>query len=117
MKVERFQKRPVVVEAVQFDGTLACADFIYEWANPPTDECKPPDPGYYAKALITRDHPDSPPEDKESAHPIGWYLTISTLEGNMIANAGDWVIKGVRGEFYPCKPDIFDETYVLESDS
>lgn len=40
-----------------------------------------------------------------------YYLYIVTLEGNMRVNIGDYVIKGVRGEFYPCKPDIFEETY------
>jgi hypothetical protein len=39
------------------------------------------------------------------------YLTIDTLEGQMVANKGDWIIKGVMGEFYPCKPDIFEATY------
>ena len=38
-------------------------------------------------------------------------LKIQTLEGDMIANLGDWIIKGVKGEFYPCKPDIFEATY------
>lgn len=38
-------------------------------------------------------------------------LMICTLEGNMIANVNDWIIKGLRGEFYPCKPDIFEKTY------
>lgn len=36
---------------------------------------------------------------------------IETLEGTMIANVGDYIIKGVNGEFYPCKPDIFEQTY------
>jgi hypothetical protein len=38
-------------------------------------------------------------------------LVIPTLEGNHLANRGDWIIKGVKGEFYPCKPDIFEATY------
>lgn len=38
-------------------------------------------------------------------------LIIPTLEGDYIANEGDWIIKGVKGEFYPCKPDIFEMTY------
>lgn len=38
-------------------------------------------------------------------------LRIATLEGIMLAVEGDWVIKGVKGELYPCKPDIFEETY------
>ncbi len=38
-------------------------------------------------------------------------ITINTLEGKMTASEGDWIIKGVNGEFYPCKPDIFEKTY------
>lgn len=38
-------------------------------------------------------------------------IVIRTLEGEMRAIAGDWIIKGVNGEFYPCKPDIFEKTY------
>ena len=41
----------------------------------------------------------------------GTTLVIHTLEGNMKANIGDYIIKGINGEFYPCKPDIFDKTY------
>lgn len=43
-------------------------------------------------------------------------LTICTLEGDMIVNKGDWIIQGINGEIYPCKPDIFEKTYdLLES--
>lgn len=42
---------------------------------------------------------------------IGVPLGIKTLEGVMTVTDGDWIIKGVKGEFYPCKPDIFDATY------
>ena len=38
-------------------------------------------------------------------------LSIDTLEGRMMVNTGDYIIKGVNGEFYPCKPDIFEKTY------
>lgn len=38
-------------------------------------------------------------------------IVITTLEGNMWARVGDWIIKGVAGEFYPCKPNIFEKTY------
>jgi hypothetical protein len=41
----------------------------------------------------------------------GDYVDIGTREGLMVASKGDWIIKGVKGEFYPCKPDIFDITY------
>lgn len=43
-------------------------------------------------------------------------LVISTLEGDMLASVGDFIIRGVKGEFYPCKPDIFEQTYdIVES--
>ena len=41
----------------------------------------------------------------------GKKIIISTYEGNMTANVGDWIIRGIKGEFYPCKPDIFEATY------
>jgi hypothetical protein len=41
----------------------------------------------------------------------GGSLVIPTLEGDMLARAGDWIIKGVKGEFYPCRHDIFEATY------
>ena len=46
----------------------------------------------------------------------GDYVDIGTLEGLMVASKGDFIIKGVNGEFYPCKPDIFAKTYELESE-
>jgi hypothetical protein len=39
------------------------------------------------------------------------YIVIQTLEGKMAATPGDWIIKGIKGEFYPCRPDIFEATY------
>lgn len=47
---------------------------------------------------------DPPPDIPEGIY-------IATLEGEMRADPGDWIIKGVHGEFYPCKPNIFDATY------
>ena len=41
----------------------------------------------------------------------GTSIFIDTLEGEMRADCGDWIIQGVKGEFYPCKPDIFEKTY------
>lgn len=40
-----------------------------------------------------------------------WEMVIHTLEGDMHLSPGDWLIQGVQGEFYPCKPDIFEATY------
>ena len=46
-----------------------------------------------------------------SWNPLKAQAFIATLEGTMTADAGDWIIKGVKGEFYPCKPNIFEATY------
>ena len=54
---------------------------------------------------------DGKPEGQQEGEKIS--LTIPTLEGVMTANENDWVIKGVKGEIYPCKPDIFELTYEL----
>lgn len=58
---------------------------------------------------------DNRDEIKAWSGATDWYyrpeLVIPTLEGNMSAYPGDWIIKGVKGEFYPCKPDIFEATY------
>lgn len=49
---------------------------------------------------------------KGTSLPVGErVIAIQTLEGEMWADIGDWIIKGVKGEFYPCKPDIFEQTY------
>lgn len=40
-----------------------------------------------------------------------WCAKIHTIEGTMTANEGDWIIRGIKGELYPCKPDIFEATY------
>jgi len=42
---------------------------------------------------------------------LGIVFGIQTLEGDMLARIGDWIIKGINGEFYPCKPEIFEKTY------
>jgi len=79
----KYRKKPVVIEAEHF-----------------TEENK-----NRAFSFITCEHyPDRGVGNK----PI---ITIQTLEGKMTAELGDWIIKGVKGEFYPCKPDIFEATY------
>lgn len=45
------------------------------------------------------------------------WAAITTLEGNMLAQCGDWLIRGVNGEFYSCKPNIFEKTYMQEFDT
>jgi hypothetical protein len=86
-RVVRFRKKPVVIEAMQLDGQSAK---VAEWLNS------------YGCKFTAQTHPTDSKKDS---------LLIETLEGTMIAAPGDWIIRGVEGEFYPCKPDIFAKTY------
>lgn len=93
----RYRKKPVEIEAVQWDGTAEGATSIIDWilASGPT-------------ASYTCSNPDRcSGTDGDVPHSI----SIQTLEGTMRAELDDWIIKGVAGEFYPCKPDIFAATY------
>lgn len=80
----KFRKKPVIIEAVQWNG------------------------GNYEqmKDFITADF-----KYRGNIATAETTLIIPTLEGDMTANIGDYIIKGVNGEFYPCKPDIFKKTY------
>ncbi len=83
----QYRKKPVEIQAVQFDGNFRCLDIfsIHEVGD-----------------FKLRKEPNG--------HP---YLLIPTLEGDMKCSVGDYVIKGIKGEYYPCKPDIFELTYEL----
>ena len=83
----KFRKKPVVVEAMKL--TRSYSDVVYLWIG---------------KENISEYNSGEFSEDS-------CYLIIKTLEGRMQANEGDWIIKGIKGEFYPCKPDIFEATY------
>jgi len=87
----KYRKKPVVIEAVQFTGS-----------NP--DEIRA-----FCGDKVIINYDDSRWEIGVGA-PIA-IITIPTLEGTMAVSAGDFVIKGIQGEFYPCKPDIFEQTY------
>jgi hypothetical protein len=82
--VAKFRKKPVVIEAVQFTGKNA----FEVWR--------------FMGRMDLVDNLDVQNTDR----PV-----IETLEGNLVASPGDWIIRGVKGEFYPCKPDIFAATY------
>lgn len=95
----KFRKKPVVIDAVRWTGANA-EDVI----------------AFIADGHENFDHLPRSPNDPHVHQGIGHCppegtLDIPTLEGTMTARAGDWIIKGVKGEFYPCKPDIFDATY------
>lgn len=93
----KFRKKPVVIEAQHYDGSNESAAAILYWIGS--------SPGALAAAE----------EGQRLALVDGnGVLLIRTLEsggGHHVADAGDWIICGVKGEFYPCKPDIFAATY------
>ncbi len=79
----KYRKKPVVIEAIQV--LPENSDILFKFYKTSSEDW-----GYDENKL---------------------YIIIKTLEGNMIAHEGDYIIKGIKGEFYPCKPDIFEATY------
>lgn len=82
----KYRKKPVVIDAIQYTGenTQEVVTFT----------------GHHAE-------PDASMKDGQLVK----FLVIHTLEGSMTADVGDFIIRGVQGEYYPCKPDIFGQTY------
>ncbi len=89
MAVIKATKKPVTIEALKWDKTGRCQREMAEFL--PSDKRRTDYEG-----CGVGDCPE---------------LYIITLEGEMHVSEGDYVIKGVQGEFYPCKPDIFEQTY------
>jgi len=83
----RFRKKPVIIEAIRWDGKIGTLRQLQEIGMDTTLYST----GSYPIEICN--------------------LRIKTLEGEMRADIGDWIIKGVKSEFYPCKPDIFEQTY------
>ncbi len=79
-----FRKKPIVIEAVQFDGTIEGHQQIEAFVGEELGSSV----SSHARCVI-----------------------IPTPEGDLCASPGDWVIRGIQGEYYPCKPDIFAATY------
>lgn len=99
----KFRKKPVVIEAMQLCGTEADCHAVYQWVETNTaGSFEPMD-------VIEGRKPY--PASGVSIDPRDGRLIISTLEGLHWADQGDWIIRGVAGEFYPCKPEIFAATY------
>lgn len=81
----KFVKKPIVIDAIQWTNKkIVC----------------PPGPTWLVEA-----------EERGDIQLAGDCLYIKTLEGEMKATPGDWIIRGIKGELYPCKPDIFEATY------
>lgn len=86
--VEKYIKKPLSIEAIQWDGTTA-NEII----------------GFVGESLIVEEH-------GKAVSTFDMYtFSIKTLEGIMRVDPYDYIIKGIKGEFYPCKPDIFKFTY------
>ena len=81
--MQKFVKKPVVIEAIQYDGANTTEVENFVGGKLPT---------------VMNSNKDT-------------QLVVSTLEGDMKISKKDYVIKGVNGEFYPCKPDVFEKTY------
>lgn len=83
----KYRKKPVVIEAMKL--TRNFAEVVGKWVG--RENISSMGLGEFGKDEC--------------------YMYIKTLEGSMLASEGDFIIKGVKGEFYPCKPDIFEMTY------
>jgi hypothetical protein len=86
----KYRKKPVVIDALQFDGTVDSKNEICAYFG-----------GIETMAVSTYNGM------------VNWWK-IGTLEGGHEVSAGDYIICGVKGEYYPCKPDIFEMTYEKE---
>lgn len=106
----RFRKKPVEIEAVQLLWTTW--NEMCDHADVGRLEDGKPQGCYVHPDGSATNEPPFAGEDVPSIFPdvrIG--LHIPTLEGLMLGTEGDWIIRGVQGELYPCKPDIFEATY------
>ena len=102
----QFRKKPVVIEAFQWDGTAQCLQQLAVWATRADLASK------QARGIpVVEGEHQSLPIDAVSKGGGLFELEIKTLNGVITCNVGEWVICGVQGEFYPCDPEIFLQTY------
>lgn len=105
-KPQQYRKKPVVIEAMQFPNDGPGQHEVSMWVETNGGKIN-----LYDGAVE---------ENVKTDTDANWrwkYGSIETLEGAHRVNQWDWVIKGVKGEFYPCKPDIFEQTYEAVSPS
>lgn len=107
MEPTRWRKKPVVIEAIRVP--------VYPEGEQPIGAVTDYVDQATALAEWCGGTPHLMTQDGERAFTgcafVGPHIAIDTLEGTMAARPGDWIIRGVQGEFYPCAPDIFDATY------
>lgn len=99
---ERWRKRPVEIDAMHYplEPTVYDNARLHRWINS--------NGGRTEIVKVVTGGPD-PADPYQLAYEYG--IAIRTLEGDMLVSPDDYVIRGVQGEFYPCKPDIFEATY------
>ena len=103
MTPAKYRKKPVVIEAMQWDGTQEGATPIIDWVRAGGGKARWVDS---ASEIVDTRWVEVP------AH-----IAVDTLEGTMRVAPSNWVIRGVQGEHYPCKPDIFATTYEPAEDA
>jgi hypothetical protein len=102
-EAKKYRKKPVVIEAMQLSGDTVEWMNAYHWIEDNTDGSFEP--------LDVIEGRKPYPASGVSIDPRDGRLIISTLEGLHWADPGDYIIRGLQGEFYPCKPDIFEASY------
>lgn len=96
----KFRKKPIIIEAVQLQCEEQRPDVTPEyWPFKETPD------------WLTQAMDDGILYPKYAYDSDFFHMEVSTLEGKMLVSPGDWIIRGVNGELYPCKPDIFEKTY------
>lgn len=101
----KYRKKPVTIETMRLEGTTGEIHAVYRWIEENTA-------GSYDTNARDENGDRLPgPDSGVSIDASTGFLVIATLEGEMTAKPGDWIIRGVAGEFYPCKPEIFEATY------
>jgi hypothetical protein len=98
--MSKYRKKPVEIDAVQFTGGAESATRVIDWVLAGGGTAR------YHGLVAAQEFGDGKGHPADDEH-----VSINTLEGTMRASVGDWVIRGVQGEHYPCKPDIFAATY------
>lgn len=94
--IKQYRKKPVVIDAIIWDGSMQSTKRVLNFVG---------------QKVVINCSAASDAFSEYHTKCLREGLMIKTLEGQHIASIGDYIIKGVKGEFYPCKPDIFNKTY------
>ena len=116
MTVQKYRKKPVVIEAIRWDGTEEAGLRTRHWVEREHNSGAIVDTKYIGHLWDYEIGAYVLTSGKTIFAPYGERcLIVMTLEGEMVARPGWWIIRGVQGEFYPCDPDVFAQTYEEEA--